>query len=94
MADPAVRAAVVRADSNPRATSRNRAPASVARARPVSPLTRLERSHHGGVQHSELPTQEGEELEMLSEDLASDWLWCRARNGREGWRSRTLSLPD
>ena len=37
------------------------------------------------MQHSELPTQEGEELEMLSEDLASDWLWCRARNGREGW---------
>ena len=22
---------------------------------------------------------------MVHEDLASDWLWCRARNGREGW---------
>jgi hypothetical protein len=72
MADAAVRATVVRADSNPRLPPRNRAAASVARARPISPLTRLERGHHGGVQHRELPTQEGEELEMLHEDLASD----------------------
>lgn len=41
---------------------------------------------------TELPTEEGEELEVLQEDLASGWLWCRARSGREGWvPERTLS---
>jgi uncharacterized protein YgiM (DUF1202 family) len=41
---------------------------------------------------TELPTEAGEEVEVLHEDLASGWLWCRARNGREGWvPERTLS---
>jgi hypothetical protein len=44
---------------------------------------------------TELPTEEGEELEVLREDLASGWLWCRAKDGREGWvPERTLSLLD
>jgi hypothetical protein len=34
---------------------------------------------------TELPTDEGEELEVLREDLTSGWLWCRANNDREGW---------
>jgi hypothetical protein len=34
---------------------------------------------------TELPTTGGEELEVLDEDLVSGWVWCRARNGREGW---------
>jgi hypothetical protein len=34
---------------------------------------------------TELPTEEGEELEVLREDLSSGWLWCRAKNGRVGW---------
>lgn len=41
---------------------------------------------------TELPTKEGEELEVLHEDLASGWFWCRATDGREGWvPQRTLS---
>jgi len=44
---------------------------------------------------TELPTEEGEELEVLHEDSASGWLWCRAKNGREGWvRERTVSRLD
>lgn len=44
---------------------------------------------------SELPTAEGEELELLHEDPISGWLWCRAKNGREGWvPERTLSRLD
>jgi hypothetical protein len=40
---------------------------------------------------TELPTTEGEELEVLREDLTSGWLWCRAKDGREGWvPERTL----
>jgi hypothetical protein len=34
---------------------------------------------------TELPTRVGEVLEVLSEDLASGWLWCRSSAGREGW---------
>lgn len=41
---------------------------------------------------TELPTHEGEQLEVLREDQASGWMWCRAGNGREGWvPERTLS---
>jgi hypothetical protein len=41
---------------------------------------------------TELPTEEGERLEVLQEDLASGWLWCRAKSGREGWvPEKTLS---
>ena len=43
---------------------------------------------------TELPTKEGEELEVLREDLTSGWLWCRASNGQEGWvPERTISRP-
>jgi hypothetical protein len=43
---------------------------------------------------TELPTEEGEELQVLLEDAASGWLWCRAQDGREGWvPQRTLSEP-
>jgi hypothetical protein len=34
---------------------------------------------------SELPTQAGDVVEVVAEDLTSGWLWCRARDGREGW---------
>lgn len=34
---------------------------------------------------TELPTRVGEVLEVVGEDLASGWLWCRSGNGREGW---------
>lgn len=41
---------------------------------------------------TELPTEKGDELEVLVEDLASGWLWCRAKTGREGWvPERTVS---
>ena len=33
----------------------------------------------------ELPTQAGEILEVVAEDLESGWLWCRSGSGREGW---------
>jgi hypothetical protein len=48
-----------------------------------------------GYDTTELATGEGEELEVLHEDLASGWLWCRANNGGEGWvPARTLSRLD
>lgn len=34
---------------------------------------------------TELPTQAGDVLEVVAEDLPSGWLWCRAADGREGW---------
>lgn len=34
---------------------------------------------------TELPTQVGDVLEVLTEDLVSGWLWCRSASGREGW---------
>jgi SH3 domain len=44
---------------------------------------------------TELATEEGEELEVLHEDLPSGWLWCRAKDGREGWiPERTSSRVD
>ena len=44
---------------------------------------------------TELPTEEGDELEVVREDLSSGWLWCRAKNGREGWvPERRLSPVD
>jgi len=43
---------------------------------------------------TELPTDLGEELEVVAEDLESGWLWCRASSGREGWVPvKTLELP-
>lgn len=48
-----------------------------------------------GYDTTELPTKEGEELEVLHEDLTSGWLWCRGKNGREGWvPERTLTRLD
>ena len=34
---------------------------------------------------TELPTHAGEALDVVAEDLASGWVWCRSRDGREGW---------
>jgi hypothetical protein len=38
-----------------------------------------------GYDTTELPTQAGDMLDVLAEDLASGWLWCRSGEGREGW---------
>lgn len=38
-----------------------------------------------GYDTTELPTHVGEVLDVIAEDLASGWLWCRSREGREGW---------
>jgi GNAT superfamily N-acetyltransferase len=44
---------------------------------------------------AELPTHEGEELEVLRDDALSGWLWCRAADGREGWvPQKTLHRHD
>jgi hypothetical protein len=44
---------------------------------------------------TELPTELGEELDVLHEDSRSGWLWCRAKNGREGWvPERTVLRQD
>jgi hypothetical protein len=44
---------------------------------------------------TELPTELGEELEVLQEDVPSGWLWCRAKTGREGWvPERTVMRQD
>ena len=34
---------------------------------------------------TELPAQPGDVLDVLEEDVQSGWLWCRNREGREGW---------
>jgi SH3-like domain-containing protein len=34
---------------------------------------------------TELATSAGEPLEVIKEDIRSGWLWCRSREGREGW---------
>lgn len=34
---------------------------------------------------TELPTNVGDVLDVLAEDLENGWLWCRSSNGREGW---------
>lgn len=44
---------------------------------------------------TELPTQEGDALEVVHEDTLSGWLWCRAQSGQEGWvPARTVSALD
>jgi len=40
---------------------------------------------HTAYSTTELPTQSGEALDVLVEDLVSGWLWCRSSRGREGW---------
>ena len=34
---------------------------------------------------TELATSAGEHLEVIKEDIRSGWLWCRSREGSEGW---------
>lgn len=34
---------------------------------------------------TELSTQVGDVLQVVTEDLTSGWLWCRSADGREGW---------
>jgi hypothetical protein len=34
---------------------------------------------------TELPTEVGDVLLVVAEDLPSGWLWCRSGSGREGW---------
>jgi variant SH3 domain-containing protein len=34
---------------------------------------------------TELPTEVGDVLLVVAEDLPSGWLWCRSGTGREGW---------
>lgn len=38
-----------------------------------------------GYDTTELATEEGQELEVLSRDDESGWLWCRGPSGAEGW---------
>lgn len=33
----------------------------------------------------ELATEVGEILEVVVEDRPSGWIWCRSKDGREGW---------
>jgi hypothetical protein len=40
---------------------------------------------HTAYDTTELPTQVGEVLDVLAEDLVSGWLWCRSSIAREGW---------
>lgn len=34
---------------------------------------------------TELPTEVGDNLEVIREDTDSGWLWCRSAVGQEGW---------
>jgi hypothetical protein len=34
---------------------------------------------------TELPTESGEVLDVITEDVQSGWLWCRSATGRTGW---------
>lgn len=34
---------------------------------------------------TELPTQPGDTLGVLAEDLQSGWVWCRTTDGRAVW---------
>lgn len=34
---------------------------------------------------TELPSEVGETLDVVVEDLQSGWVWCRSRHGEEGW---------
>jgi hypothetical protein len=42
---------------------------------------------------SELATREGDVIEVVREDRASGWLWCRSLDGRQGWIPAT-ALED
>ncbi|MEO3752409.1 SH3 domain-containing protein [Streptomyces sp. B6B3] len=43
---------------------------------------------------TELPTAAGDVLDVLAEDLASGWLWCRDGAGREGWVPLSTLSPE
>lgn len=44
---------------------------------------------------TELPTHVGEVLDVVAEDSASGWVWCRSPGGREGWvPMKTLDIAD
>lgn len=44
---------------------------------------------------TELPATAGEELEVIAEDRQSGWLWCRSKDGREGWvPEKTLEVQS
>ncbi len=44
---------------------------------------------------TELPTEIGDALKVVVQDLQSGWLWCRSRDGREGWVPvKTLEVSD
>jgi hypothetical protein len=44
---------------------------------------------------TELPTEIGDALKVVVQDLESGWLWCRSHNGREGWvPAKTLEVSD
>jgi variant SH3 domain-containing protein len=54
------------------------------------PARHLSASSGSAVVHTEydtteLPTHVGEVLDVVAEDLVSGWMWCRSREGREGW---------
>ncbi len=34
---------------------------------------------------TELPTEVGDDLDVIHEDTDSGWIWCRSVVGREGW---------
>ncbi|MEV5980988.1 SH3 domain-containing protein [Streptomyces sp. NPDC052114] len=43
---------------------------------------------------TELPTAAGDTLEVVAEDRASGWLWCRNSDGREGWVPVSSLMTD
>jgi hypothetical protein len=44
---------------------------------------------------TELPTEVGELLQVVREDVDSGWLWCRSAVGRQGWVPiKTLRTAD
>jgi hypothetical protein len=43
---------------------------------------------------TELPTEVGEVVQVVSEDPASGWLWCRSSTGREGWVPISTVEPE
>ena len=40
---------------------------------------------HTAYDTTELPASVGDTFDVLAEDLQSGWVWCRSREGVEGW---------
>jgi hypothetical protein len=40
---------------------------------------------HTAYDTTELPAAVGDTLDVIVEDLQSGWVWCRSRQGDEGW---------